>query len=85
MYSNLCEIILLVDEHSAIAHSRTFPAVSASIVVVVVVILPGQKLTTCVFSFRLLADHVREFSCGKLYYRTFLLDEKQDVLYVGAM
>ncbi|XP_059487643.1 semaphorin-2A isoform X2 [Neocloeon triangulifer] len=30
-------------------------------------------------------DHVREFSCGKMYYRTFYLDEKRDALYVGAM
>ncbi|XP_023725711.1 semaphorin-2A-like, partial [Cryptotermes secundus] len=30
-------------------------------------------------------DHVREFTCGKLYYRTFYLDEKRDALYVGAM
>lgn len=32
-----------------------------------------------------LADHVREFSCGNLHYRTFYLDAKKDVLYVGAM
>lgn len=30
-------------------------------------------------------DHIREFSCGRLYYRTFHLDTKRDVLYVGAM
>ncbi|XP_065224018.1 semaphorin-2A isoform X2 [Planococcus citri] len=30
-------------------------------------------------------DHVRDFSCGKLYYRTFYLDERRDNLYVGAM
>ncbi|XP_015783245.1 semaphorin-2A [Tetranychus urticae] len=30
-------------------------------------------------------EHVREFSCGKLYYRTFHLDPRRDVLYVGAM
>ncbi|XP_065352421.1 semaphorin-2A isoform X2 [Cloeon dipterum] len=30
-------------------------------------------------------DHVREFSCGKMYYRTFYLDEKRDTLYIGAM
>ncbi|CAB3383394.1 Hypothetical predicted protein [Cloeon dipterum] len=29
--------------------------------------------------------HVREFSCGKMYYRTFYLDEKRDTLYIGAM
>ncbi|GLH07394.1 Uncharacterized protein GBIM_12859 [Gryllus bimaculatus] len=31
------------------------------------------------------SDHVREFSCGKMYYRTFYLDERRDSLYVGAM
>ncbi|CAO1348813.1 unnamed protein product [Diamesa serratosioi] len=30
-------------------------------------------------------DHVREFTCGLLYYRTFHLDEERDALYVGAM
>ncbi|VVC92725.1 unnamed protein product [Leptidea sinapis] len=30
-------------------------------------------------------DHVREFSCGNLYYRTFFMDSKRDALYVGAM
>uniref|UniRef100_A0A336MKD2 CSON001287 protein n=1 Tax=Culicoides sonorensis TaxID=179676 RepID=A0A336MKD2_CULSO len=30
-------------------------------------------------------DHVREFTCGKMYYRTFYLDEKRDALYVGAI
>ncbi|XP_026463274.1 semaphorin-2A isoform X2 [Ctenocephalides felis] len=30
-------------------------------------------------------DHVREFECGLMYYRTFHLDSKRDVLYVGAM
>ncbi|KAK9752321.1 Leucine rich repeat [Popillia japonica] len=30
-------------------------------------------------------NHVREFSCGPLYYRTFFLDTKKDALYVGAM
>ncbi|XP_044756007.1 semaphorin-2A isoform X1 [Coccinella septempunctata] len=30
-------------------------------------------------------DHVREFTCGQLYYRTFHLDAKRDSLYVGAM
>ncbi len=33
----------------------------------------------------LFLDHVREFTCGKLYYRTFYLDERGDSLYVGAM
>lgn len=82
MYSNLCEIILLVDEHSAIAHSRVLPAAD---VVVVILFFSWPKVNHLCFSFCLLPDHVREFSCGKLYYRTFLLDEKQDVLYVGAM
>ncbi|KAG7302065.1 Semaphorin-2A, partial [Plutella xylostella] len=30
-------------------------------------------------------DHVREFTCGTLYYRTFFMDSKRDALYVGAM
>lgn len=30
-------------------------------------------------------DHVREFTCGMMYYRTFHLDTKRDALYVGAM
>ncbi|CAH0686215.1 unnamed protein product [Spodoptera exigua] len=30
-------------------------------------------------------NHVREFSCGTLYYRTFFVDSKRDALYVGAM
>ncbi|XP_047004553.1 semaphorin-2A-like [Schistocerca americana] len=30
-------------------------------------------------------DHVRQFSCGHLYYRTFYLDEKRHSLFVGAM
>ncbi|KAF0299476.1 Semaphorin-2A [Amphibalanus amphitrite] len=30
-------------------------------------------------------EHVKELSCGKFYYRTFYLDERRDVLYVGAM
>lgn len=30
-------------------------------------------------------EHVREFSCGMLYYRTLYLDSKRDALYVGAM
>ena len=30
-------------------------------------------------------EHVWEFTCGKLYYRTLHLDSKTDALYVGAM
>ncbi|GIY34743.1 hypothetical protein CEXT_521961 [Caerostris extrusa] len=30
-------------------------------------------------------EHVREFSCGHQYYRTFHIDTKRDVLYVGAI
>ncbi|EDW31848.1 GL10746 [Drosophila persimilis] len=30
-------------------------------------------------------DHVREFTCGRLYYRTFHMNEDRDSLYVGAM
>lgn len=33
----------------------------------------------------IVSDHVREFTCGKMYYRTLYLDEKRDALYVGAM
>jgi hypothetical protein len=33
----------------------------------------------------IIPDHVREFTCGKLFYRTFHLDEDKDALYVGAM
>ncbi|XP_022251986.1 semaphorin-2A-like, partial [Limulus polyphemus] len=29
--------------------------------------------------------HVQEFSCGELYYETFYLDPKREILYVGAM
>lgn len=36
-------------------------------------------------SFLFVSDHIRDFSCGKLYYRTFYLDAKKDALYVGAM
>lgn len=32
-----------------------------------------------------IAEHVREFTCGKLYYRTFHLDDERDTLFVGAM
>lgn len=31
------------------------------------------------------ADHVREFACGTMFYRTFHMDVKRDALYVGAM
>ncbi|KYQ49897.1 hypothetical protein ALC60_11072 [Trachymyrmex zeteki] len=31
------------------------------------------------------SKHVREFSCGMLYYRTLYLDSKRDALYVGAI
>lgn len=37
------------------------------------------------FLFIVILENVREFSCGKLYYRTFHLDEERDTLYVGAM
>lgn len=35
--------------------------------------------------FRHRRDHVREFSCGMMYYRTFYMDQKRDTLYVGGM
>ncbi|KAL3250003.1 hypothetical protein MRX96_055617 [Rhipicephalus microplus] len=31
------------------------------------------------------ADHTREFSCGRLYYRTFYMDRKREILFVGGM
>lgn len=31
------------------------------------------------------SDHVQEFSCGRLYYRTFYMDRKREVLFVGGM
>lgn len=30
-------------------------------------------------------EHIREFTCGKLYYRTFYVDAKKDIIYIGAM
>ncbi|XP_076039740.1 semaphorin 2a [Oratosquilla oratoria] len=44
-------------------------------------------LHSCIASeaFYYISDHVREKSCGKLYYRTFYMDEERDTLYVGAM
>lgn len=42
-------------------------------------------LPSLFFSLSLFADHVREFTCGKLYYRTFHMNEERDSLYVGAM
>ncbi|GBP92310.1 Semaphorin-2A [Eumeta japonica] len=49
--------------------------------------LIGHKLKTdrSIDSAGLILDHVREFSCGTLYYRTFFVDSKRDSLYVGAM
>lgn len=32
-----------------------------------------------------ISDHVREFACGKHYYRTFLLHENSNALFVGSM
>lgn len=42
----------------------------------------GHKFTVVCLS---VTDHVRELSCGRIYYRTFHLDENRDTLYVGAM
>ncbi|XP_045608290.1 semaphorin-2A [Procambarus clarkii] len=51
--------------------------------------LPGSndyvEVPCCTHHFRHHKDHVREFSCGRLYYRTFHMDESRDTLYVGAM
>ena len=43
-----------------------------------------ETMVTCALR-QLPTEHVREFTCGKLYYRTLHLDSKTDVLYVGAM
>ncbi|KAI9583567.1 hypothetical protein GQX74_005315 [Glossina fuscipes] len=32
-----------------------------------------------------LVDHVKDFSCGPLHYKTFYFDENTNALYVGAM
>jgi len=40
---------------------------------------------SCAIMEELSPENVREFTCGKLYYRTFHLDEERDALYVGAM
>uniref|UniRef100_A0A1Y1NE22 Semaphorin-2A n=1 Tax=Photinus pyralis TaxID=7054 RepID=A0A1Y1NE22_PHOPY len=45
----------------------------------------GEPTTTTVSRIQAGVDHVREFTCGKLYYRTFYLDSQRDSLYVGAM
>lgn len=47
--------------------------------------LPSHSLLTIFFSFPTFSDHVREFTCGKHYYRNFLLQEHNEALYVGAM
>ncbi|XP_037086236.1 semaphorin-2A-like [Pollicipes pollicipes] len=43
------------------------------------------QLVRCSEDLLLLPEHVKELTCGKLYYRTFHLDERRDALYVGAM
>ncbi|KAL7050696.1 hypothetical protein ACKWTF_004184 [Chironomus riparius] len=45
----------------------------------------SHSLLTMFFSFPAFSDHVREFTCGKHYYRNFLLQEHNEALYVGAM
>ncbi|KAH9506310.1 semaphorin [Dermatophagoides farinae] len=30
-------------------------------------------------------DHIREFSCGHLYYRTLYIDPRRELLYIGAI
>ncbi|XP_077515907.1 semaphorin-2A-like isoform X1 [Amblyomma americanum] len=37
------------------------------------------------FALRHRRDHTREFSCGRLYYRTFYMDRKREILFVGGM
>ncbi|XP_023225739.1 semaphorin-2A-like isoform X3 [Centruroides sculpturatus] len=40
---------------------------------------------TCCGHLRHHREHVHDFNCGKLFYRTFYIDTKKDALYVGAM
>lgn len=42
-------------------------------------------IVTCASHRTLWADHMREFSCGRLYYRTFYMDRKREILFVGGM
>src|SRR5437016_3127693 len=47
--------------------------------------LLSALLVACAASSLVSKAHVRLFSCGKLHYRTFHLDQRHDALYVGAM
>ncbi|XP_045110668.1 semaphorin-2A-like isoform X1 [Portunus trituberculatus] len=50
--------------------------------------VPGSgyvEVPCCTHHFRHQKDHVREFTCGHHFYRTFYMDEARDTLYVGAM
>ncbi|XP_043240676.1 semaphorin-2A-like [Amphibalanus amphitrite] len=67
---------------------------TAAVLVLVSVLLapvrafqPEERLQYGHYSHRLRhhREHVKELTCGKLYYRTFHMDEHRDVLYVGAM
>lgn len=40
---------------------------------------------TSFLSLSLIAEHVKDFSCGPLHYKTFYMDERNNALYVGAM
>ncbi|XP_055916036.1 semaphorin-2A isoform X1 [Eupeodes corollae] len=52
---------------------------------IIVVVLLAMMSSIRAITEELSPDHVREFNCGKLYYRTFHLDEDRDSLFVGAM
>ncbi|XP_076304927.1 semaphorin-2A-like isoform X1 [Tachypleus tridentatus] len=44
-----------------------------------------ETASGCCSHFRHHKDHARDFSCGRLHYRTLYLDARRDVMYVGAM
>ena len=57
-----------------------------NILIILSIMLKNIINLSCVcFLLVLILDHVREFTCGKLYYRTFHMEENHDALYVGAM
>lgn len=65
-------------ERSIVKNEHFVSCVSASFVLIKLVTIFLSPLYPC-------TDHIREFSCGKLYYRTLHLDVTHETLYVGAM
>ncbi|XP_055306886.1 semaphorin-2A [Sitodiplosis mosellana] len=64
--------------------SITFESFWRAFYIAIIVLIVSINLSTAVME-QLSPENVREFTCGKLYYRTFQLDEERDALYVGAM